>query len=59
MEKVGSMTFELITSGKTLHLKVHARPYSYDTLATEEELLALSVYLAREVDKLRDEKERR
>ena len=52
------MAFELITSGKTLRLKLHARPYSYDTLATEEELLALSAYLEREVAKLRDKKER-
>ncbi len=59
MEKVGSMMVELITNGKTLRLKVHGRPYSYDTLVTEEELLALSAYLEREVVKLQDRKERR
>ncbi len=52
---VGSMRFELITSGKIPRLKLHAQPYSYDTLATEEELLALSAYLAREIGKRRDE----
>ena len=56
---IGLLSFEVILGGKVPRLKIHARPYSYDTLATEEELLALSVYLEREVNKLRDEKERR
>ena len=59
MEKVGSMTVEVITSGKTLRLKVHAKPYNHESPATEEELLALSAYLERELMKLQDQKERK
>ncbi len=57
MEKVGSMRFEIITTGKVLHLKVHAKPYSYETLATKEELMALSRYLEDQARKLYDERE--
>ncbi len=56
MLKVGSLTFEVIRTGKVPRLKIHGRPYNQETLATEEELLALSAYLEREVTKWRNKR---
>ncbi len=57
MVVIGSMIFEVITSGKVPRLKVYARPYNHETLATEEELLRLSRYLEAEAEKLHERKE--
>ena len=57
MIAVGSMMFEVIRTGKVPRLKVYAKPYNYDTLATKEELMALSRYLEDQARKLYDERE--
>ena len=59
MEKVGSLTFEIIRSAKGSRLRILGRQCGLETLMTDEERLALSAYLAREVVKLQNEKERR
>ena len=54
---VGSMTFEVIRTGKGALLRLHARPYGHQTPATQEELLTLARYVEDQALKLYDDNE--
>lgn len=56
MLNVGSLRFQVVMTGKVTWLKILGQPVGLETLATEEELLALSAYLEREIAKWRKEK---
>ncbi len=57
MEKVGSMRFEIITTGKVPRLKVYAKPYNYESPVTKEELVTLARYVEDQARKLYDDRE--
>ncbi|MDA2910417.1 hypothetical protein MYX04_05755 [Nitrospiraceae bacterium AH_259_D15_M11_P09] len=49
--KVGDLDIELVTQGKDLRLRIRGRPFGLETLASTADLLSLSRYLVREVEK--------
>ncbi|MCH8039555.1 MAG: hypothetical protein IH977_04330 [Nitrospinae bacterium] len=49
--KVGNLDIEVRTQGNGLQLRIQGRPYGLETVATTADLLSLSQYLVREVEK--------
>ena len=50
--KVGDWNVEVVPQGQVLRLRILGRPYGLETLAGEAEVLSLTHYLVREVEKL-------
>ncbi len=49
--KVGNLDIEVITQGDGLRLRILGRPYGLETLVSAEDVLDLSAYLSREIEK--------
>ncbi len=50
--KVGDWNVEVVPQGQSLRLKVAGRTYGLETLVSAEDLLDLSAYLSREIEKV-------